>query len=98
MLSSTALGTPRFSITRDRRSSSTRRRSFPKFARARSAETTMVPFLLRGVVATNSPFQLLELYSSRAAQSTLFSMYRAGGFAHFESVESVASLVDDAPG
>src|SRR6266852_7069906 len=65
MLSSTALGVPRFSITRDRRSSSTRRRSLPKFARARKAETTMVPFLPGVVVATNSPFQLSELYSLR---------------------------------
>src|ERR1700688_198880 len=63
MLSSTALGVPRFSITRDRRSSSTRRRSFPKFARARKAETTIVPFLPGGAVAINSPFQLSELYS-----------------------------------
>src|ERR1700687_4858997 len=64
MLSSTALGVPRFSITRDRRSSSTRRRSLPKFARARKAETTIVPFLPGVGVAIDSPFQLSELYSS----------------------------------
>src|SRR4029077_7184086 len=63
MLSSTALGIPRFSITRDRRSSSTRRRSLPKFARARKAETTIVPFLPGVGVAINSPFQSSELYS-----------------------------------
>src|SRR5665811_2254966 len=45
MLSSTALGAPRFSITRDRRSSATRRSSLPKLARARSADTTMLSFL-----------------------------------------------------
>src|ERR1700686_2648334 len=71
MLSSTALGIPRFSIIRDRRSSSTRRRSFPKFARARKAETTIVPFLPVAVVlAINSPFQLGELYSLTEVQST----------------------------
>src|SRR5260370_3862537 len=71
MLSSTALGIPRFSIIRDRRSSSTRRKSFPKFARARKAETTIVPFLPVAVVlAINSPFQLSELYSLTEVQST----------------------------
>src|ERR1700723_80680 len=65
MLMSTAPGVPRFSIMSDRRSSSTRFSSFPKFARARRAETTMVPFLpvVVGVVDVNSPFQLTELYS-----------------------------------
>src|ERR1700687_4731435 len=63
MLSSTALGVPRFSITRDRRSSSTRRKSLPKCARARKAETTIVPFLPVVGGAINSPFHLSELYS-----------------------------------
>src|SRR5580700_4174279 len=70
MLSSIAMGVPRFSITRDRRSSSTRRKSLPKFARARKAETTIVPFLpVFGLVAINSPFHLSELYSLIVAQS-----------------------------
>src|SRR6266853_3365876 len=70
MLSSTALGVPRFSIIRDRRSSSTRSKSFPKFARPRKAETTIVPFLPVAVVlAINTPFQLSELYSLTEVQS-----------------------------
>src|SRR5271169_6834024 len=71
MLTSTALGVPRFSMTRDLRSSSTRRRSFPKFARACRAETIIVPFFLVVVVVDiNSPFQLFELYSLTVSQST----------------------------
>src|ERR1700722_7889100 len=71
MLMSTALGVPRFSIMSDRRSSSTRFSSFPKFARARRAETTIVPFLpvVVEVVDINSPFQLHELYSFQEGQS-----------------------------
>src|ERR1700722_4703249 len=71
MLMSTALGVPRFSIMSDRRSSSTRFRSFPKFARARRAETTMVLFLpvVVGGVDINSPFQIPELYSFPEGQS-----------------------------
>lgn len=58
-------------MTSERRSSSTRRRSFPKFARARSAETTIVPFLLKGLlVATKSPFRTFKLYSSKSGQSS----------------------------
>src|SRR5712692_2913903 len=56
MLSSTARGLPRFSMTRDRPSSSTRRRSLPKFARASRALTTIPSFI-------NSPFRLIKLYS-----------------------------------
>ena len=41
MLISTARGVPRFSITSEHRSSSTRRSKLPKLARARSAETVM---------------------------------------------------------
>jgi len=44
-------------MTKDRPSSSTRRRSLPKLARARSALTTILS-------AINSPVQFLKLYSS----------------------------------
>src|SRR5580693_4861742 len=70
MLSSTALG---FSIMSDRRSSSTRRRSLPKLARARRAETTIVPFLSLVRLAMNSPFQLTELYGFPEGQSIITS-------------------------
>src|ERR1017187_10322339 len=64
MLKSTALGVPRFSIMSDRRSSSTRFRSFPKFARAQRADTKIVPCLpVVGVADMNFTFQLSELYS-----------------------------------
>src|SRR5580704_13797511 len=78
MLMSTALGVPRFSMMSDRRSSSTRLSSFPKLARARRAETTMVPFLpvVVGVVDINSPFQLSELYSFPEGQSMTLSARR----------------------
>src|ERR1700722_4469014 len=71
MLMSTALGVPRFSMMSDRRSSSPRLSRFPKLARARRAETTMVPFLpvVVGVVDINSPFQLHELYRFPEGQS-----------------------------
>src|SRR5712692_728835 len=48
MLSKTALGAPRFSMTRERPSSSSRRKSLPKLVRARSAETTILSFLSVG--------------------------------------------------
>src|SRR5579864_1849997 len=57
MLTSTARGVPRFSITRDRPSVSIRRRSLPNLERASRALTTMLS-------AMNSPFQLIKLYSS----------------------------------
>src|SRR6516225_7635491 len=57
MLSSTARGLPRFSLTKDRPSSSTRRRSLPKFVRASSAVTTIPSFI-------NYPFRSIKLYSS----------------------------------
>src|ERR1700704_681103 len=63
MLSSTAFGVPRFSMTSDRRSSATLRKSLPKLARACSAETTILSFLSVLNMA-NSPVQQLELYSS----------------------------------
>src|SRR5260370_41133819 len=52
MLSSTALGVPRFSITNERCSSSTRRNSLPKPLRALSADTTIVLLLLRVCMET----------------------------------------------
>src|ERR1700687_2060221 len=70
MLRSTARGIPRFSITSEPLSSSIRRSSFPKLARARSADTTIVPALpALEVMAINSPFRLFELYSSFEMQS-----------------------------
>src|SRR6266851_8761665 len=60
MLSSTALGVPRFSMTSDRRSWSTRRNSLPKLARARSAETTMVSFLSVRSMGNNSSVHVLN--------------------------------------
>src|SRR6202158_2981768 len=60
MLSRTALGVPRFSITSVPRSSSSRRKSLPRLLRTRSAETTMLSSLL---VLINYSFQLPELYS-----------------------------------
>src|SRR5579872_888201 len=52
MLSNTALGVPRFSMTRDRCSSSTLRNSLPKPVRALSAETTMGFSALPGSIFT----------------------------------------------
>src|SRR6202521_1302049 len=66
MLSSTAFGVPRFSMTSDRRSSATRRNSLPKLARACRAETTILSFLSVLSMA-NSPVQCFELYSSIAS-------------------------------
>src|SRR5216683_7285731 len=57
MLSKTARGLPRFSMTSDLPSSSTRRRSLPKLVRASKAVTTMLLLI-------NSPFKLSQLYSS----------------------------------
>src|ERR1035437_9199893 len=75
MLSSTALGAPRFSITRDRRSSATRRSSLPKLARARSAETTMLSFLsvLMGqlFISIIRTAQLIRNYVKRGRTSLL---------------------------
>src|SRR4029077_19654226 len=70
MLRSTARGIPRFSITSDPLSSSILRSSSPKLARARRADTTIVPVLpALEVMAINSPFRLSELYSSFETQS-----------------------------
>ncbi len=46
---------PRFSMTSERRSSSTRRSSFPKFERALGADTTSVAFLLVLGIAISTP-------------------------------------------
>jgi hypothetical protein len=70
MFSSTAVGVPRFSMTSDRRSTSTRRNILPKVERARKAETTIVSFSLAVEVAMSSPFHLFELYSSGGKEST----------------------------
>src|SRR5271165_4013673 len=79
MLSRTARGIPRFSITSDRRSSSTRRRSLPKFDRRLKAETTIAPFLrVIGVLAINSPFHLPEVYSSTPRASIRREVYGHG--------------------
>src|ERR1035438_3578302 len=70
MLRSTALGVPRFSMTRERRSSSTRRKSLPKLVRACRAETTILsvlPFLSIGKCSV----QLYELYSLEYTMSTI---------------------------
>src|SRR5437588_610385 len=79
MLSSTALGVPRFSITSERRSSSTRRRSLPKLVRARRAETTMLSFFC--VLGIESTHQLnytnctvpLQLYFSTLRYKSIIS-------------------------
>src|SRR5260370_30309150 len=55
-------------MTRDPRSSATRSRSLPKFARALSAETTMLP-VLSVRVPINSPLRYSELYRSQGRQS-----------------------------
>ncbi len=62
MLIRTARGMLRFSITSERRSSSTRRSNLPKLARARSAETIMEQSLSL-CSKMNSLFQLSEPYS-----------------------------------
>jgi len=62
MLIRTARGVPRFSITSERRSFSTRRSNLPKLARARSAETILERSLSL-CSKMNSLFQLSELYS-----------------------------------
>jgi hypothetical protein len=54
---------PRFSMTIERRSMSTRRRILPRLVRKLSAETMIAPFLLVVVVGMNSSFQLNERYS-----------------------------------
>lgn len=52
MLRSTALGVPRFSMTSERCSFSTRRSNLPKPVRAVRAETTMLSFLSVGCMGS----------------------------------------------
>src|SRR5215468_4704963 len=66
MLSRIARGAPRFSITSERRSISTRCRSLPKLVRARKADTTILLFFWVFAIGTNSSVGLYELYSSFA--------------------------------
>src|SRR5215471_21074005 len=61
-----ARGAPRFSITSERRSTSTRSRSLPKLVRARKADTTILSFLWVFAIGTNSSVGVYELYSSFA--------------------------------
>src|ERR1700691_1218830 len=80
MLSNTARGLPRFSITSDRPSSSTRRRSLPKLARASSAVTPIPSFI-------NSPIQLLKLYgSSEGVSTTDLTLNRRSRGTHTQSL------------
>src|SRR6266851_10498898 len=80
MLSSTALGVPRFSMTSDRRSSSTRRNSLPKLVRARSAETTIVSFLSVGSMGSNSSVHLSQNSTVESASVKLgFAACARGG-------------------
>src|SRR5882762_8396374 len=88
MLSSTARGLPRFSMTRDRPSSSTRRRSLPKFARASKAVTTIPSFI-------NSPFRLIKLYSSRRIDVN-YAVENAASESHYvvdEWFEAIVGLI-----
>src|SRR6266446_707879 len=63
MLSRIARGVPRFSITSERLSLSTRFSSLPKLDLARRAETTISSFVTVFVIGMNSPVHLSELYS-----------------------------------
>src|SRR5580698_4594044 len=101
MLSSTALGVPRFSMTSDRRSSATRLNSLPKLARACRADTTILSFLpVPGI--TNSAVQLFELYSWVGEKSTpkaqdVNTPIKTGAIAraHFCNLTSVLYLVSN---
>src|SRR6266436_4661951 len=63
MLSKIARGVPRFSITSERLSLSTRFSSLPKFDLARKAEITILLFAAVLALGINSPVHLSELYS-----------------------------------
>src|SRR5882724_13072649 len=69
MLSRIARGVPRFSITRDRLSLSTRFSSLPKFDLARKAEITILLFAAVLALGTNSPVHPSELYSYKDSLS-----------------------------
>src|SRR6267378_4096669 len=74
MLSSTARGIPRFSITSERRSSSTCRRSLPKLVRARRAETTMLSFFcVLGIESTHQ----LDYTNCTVSSATVFEHFYA---------------------
>src|SRR6266550_4487389 len=74
MLSSTARGVPRFSITSERRSSSTCRRSLPKLVRARRAETIMLSFFcVLGIESTHQ----LDYTNCTVAFATVFKHFYA---------------------
>src|SRR6266851_3096047 len=80
MLSSTALGVPRVSMTSDRLSSCTRRNSLPKLVRARSAETTIVSFLSVGSMGSNSSVHLSQNSTVESASVKLgFAACARGG-------------------
>ena len=78
MLSNTARGLPRFCMTRDRPSSSIRRKSFPKLVRAFKALTTIPSFI-------NSPVRTIKLYSSLriAVEFLSTTWYKPKGIASF---------------
>src|SRR6266436_2539672 len=63
MLSKIARGVPRFSITSERLSLSTRFSSLPKFDLARRAGITILSFAAVLVLGINSPVHLFEVYS-----------------------------------
>src|SRR5712671_5965607 len=63
MLSRIARGVPRFSITSERLSLSTRFSSLPKLDLARRAEITILFFAAALALGINSPVHLSELYS-----------------------------------
>src|SRR6266849_6830777 len=69
MLSRIARGVPRFSITSERLSLSTRFSSLPKLDLARRAEITKLSFAAVLAVGMNSPVRLLELYSYKSRLS-----------------------------
>src|SRR6266436_1411083 len=70
MLRRTALGVPRFSITRPRLSFSTLRKSWPKFDRACRAEITRPLFFAVFSAGIKSPVRVIELYSCGVLLST----------------------------
>src|SRR5260370_23533814 len=74
MLSRIARGVPRFSITSERLSLSTRFSSLPKLDLARRAEITMPSLVAVLVIGMNSPIHLSELYSWNSAVH-LFELY-----------------------
>src|ERR1700693_4400643 len=71
MLSSTARGVPRFSMTSERCSSSTCRSRLPRFVRARRAETTMLSFFcVLGIELTHQ----LDYTNCTVPRATIFEL------------------------